>query len=173
MSAKSWVEGESATGNGYCAAMVECEVDILTGETQILKADILYDAGKSLSPLIDIGQVEGAFMIGAGHFLSEAMEYNEETGELMTIDTWEYKPPQSLDIPIEWNTVLLPHAPNPSGFLGSKVVGEPPLICSCAVLFAVKEAVLASRKEHGIDGWFALPAPATPEAVQLLCPTPR
>ena len=50
------------------------------------------------------------------------MEYNEETGELMTIDTWEYKPPQSLDIPIEWNTVLLPHAHNPSGFLGSKVV---------------------------------------------------
>ena len=152
--------------------MVEVEIDVLTGETQILQADILYDAGKSLSPLIDIGQVEGAFVIGLGHFLTEALEYDTATGELLTLDTWEYKPPQSLDIPIVWNTTLLPHAPNPTGFLGSKVVGEPPLICSTAVLYAVKDAVAAARVgSSGLAGAFDLPAPATPEAVQRLCPT--
>ena len=137
MCVKSWTEGFTISGNGYCAALVEVEVDILTGENAILQADILYDAGKSLSPLIDIGQVEGAFIIGAGQcedpqspmspatlfpldgfdadsseiaglfsFLSEAVEYSESTGALLTVDTWEYKPPQSLDIPIVWNTTL-------------------------------------------------------------------
>ncbi len=60
MCVKSWVTGMSASGNGYCAAVAEVEIDVLTGELQILQADVLYDAGKSLSPLIDIGQVEGS-----------------------------------------------------------------------------------------------------------------
>ena len=71
-------------------------------------------------------------MIGVGHLTTEALEYDRTTGELITFDTWEYKPPQSLDIPVVWNTTLLPHAPNPTGFMGSKVVGEPPLICANA-----------------------------------------
>eukprot|EP01052_Picozoa_sp_SAG31_P013868 SAG31_NODE_846_length_11539_cov_70.858392_2_plen_315_part_00 len=172
MCVKSWVEGMSVSGNGYCGAVVECEVDILTGENQIIQADVLYDAGKSLSPLIDIGQVEGAFLIGVGHFLTEAIEYDPDNGALLTIDTWEYKPPQSLDIPIVWNTTLLPHAPNPTGFLGSKVVGEPPLICSCAVFFAIKEAVRAAREQNRQNGWFPMRVPATPDVVQQLCPSP-
>ena len=173
MCVKSWVTGMSASGNGYCAAVAEVEIDVLTGELQIRQADILYDAGKSLSPLVDMGQVEGAFIIGVGHLTTEALEYSPETGELLTFDTWEYKPPQSLDIPIVWNTTLLPHAPNPSGFLGSKVVGEPPLICANAVLFAIKDAIAAARTGTGSkhDGWFAMPAPATPEVVQRLCPS--
>jgi hypothetical protein len=72
------------------------------GEVQILSTDMLYDCGQSLSPEIDIGQVEGAFMIGVGHFLTEGLEYDTATGALATFDTWEYKPPQSLDIPISW-----------------------------------------------------------------------
>jgi xanthine dehydrogenase/oxidase len=172
MCVKSWVTGMSASGNGYCAAVAEVEIDVLTGELQILQADVLYDAGKSLSPLIDIGQVEGAFMIGVGHLTTEALEWDRSTGEMITVDTWEYKPPQSLDIPIVWNTTLLPHAPNPTGFLGSKVVGEPPLICANAVLFAIKDAIAAARAGPGGagPGWFALPAPATPVVVQQLCP---
>jgi xanthine dehydrogenase/oxidase len=111
---------------------------------------------------------------------TESLDFDRASGELITKDTWEYKPPQSLDIPVVWNTTLLPHAPNPSGFLGSKVVGEPPLICSCAVFFAVKDAIAAARRQQqqgggsaaqGGAGWFALPVPATPAAVQALCPS--
>ena len=66
----------------------------------------------------------------------------------------------------------MPHAPNPSGFLGSKVVGEPPLICSNAVFFAIKDAVAAARAtaEQPNVEWFAMPVPATPVVVQQLCP---
>ena len=58
----------------------------------------------------------------------------------------------------------MPPAPNPSGFLGSKVVGEPPLICSNAVFFAIKDAVAAARAtaEQPNVEWFAMPVPATP-----------
>jgi xanthine dehydrogenase/oxidase len=100
----------------------------LTGEVQVLSADLLYDCGQSLSPEIDIGQVEGSFIIGVGHFLTEGLEYDSTTGALSTFDSWEYKPPQSLDIPIKWATTLLKDVKNPTGFHGSKAVGEPPLL---------------------------------------------
>ena len=93
------------------------ELDVLTGEIEILRSDLLYDCGKSLSPEIDLGQVEGAFMIGVGHFLTEGLEYDSKSGALKTFDTWEYKPPQSLDIPIEWNTTLLKDVVNTAGFM--------------------------------------------------------
>ena len=69
----------------------------------VISADLLYDCGKSLSPEIDLGQAEGAFMIGVGHFLTEGLEYDTTTGALLTFDTmtWEYKPPQCMDIPTD------------------------------------------------------------------------
>src|SRR5476649_2502152 len=45
----------------YGASVSEVVVDTLTGEWKLLKADALYDAGNSLNPAIDVGQVEGAF----------------------------------------------------------------------------------------------------------------
>ena len=62
------------------AGVSEVEVDILTGETEILRVDLHYDAGKSLNPAIDIGQAEGAFMMGVGHVLQEKVEYDRQTG---------------------------------------------------------------------------------------------
>ena len=50
----------------YGAAVSEVIVDTLTGEWKLLRADLLHDAGKSLNPAIDIGQVEGAFIQGMG-----------------------------------------------------------------------------------------------------------
>jgi xanthine dehydrogenase/oxidase len=124
MCVKSWVTGMSASGNGYCAAVAEVEIDVLTGELQILQADVLYDAGKSLSPLIDIGQVEGAFIIGVGHLTTEALEWDRSTGEMITFDTWEYKPPQSLDIPI---VPLPPSLPLPLSISPSRSLSLSPL----------------------------------------------
>jgi xanthine dehydrogenase large subunit len=50
----------------YGAAVSEVVVDTLTGEFKLLRADMLHDAGRSLNPAIDIGQVEGAFIQGMG-----------------------------------------------------------------------------------------------------------
>ena len=100
MSASVADAGLTVSGNSYASAVAVVELDVLTGESQILSADLLYDCGHSLSPEIDLGQAEGAFMIGVGHMMTEGLEYDSTTGELLTYDTWEYKPPQCQDIPL-------------------------------------------------------------------------
>lgn len=171
LSVKSWDHGMATSGNGYAAAVSVVEVDVLTGENQILSADLLYDCGKSLSPEIDLGQAEGAFMIGVGHFLTEGLEYDTETGALLTFDTWEYKPPQCMDIPITWSTSFLADVENPTGFHGSKAIGEPPILMSASVFFALKQAIYASRADAKIQGWVQLDAPASPAQVRQLLPS--
>ena len=171
LSVKSWDHGMATSGNGYAAAVSVVEVDVLTGENQIISADLLYDCGKSLSPEIDLGQAEGAFMIGVGHFLTEGLEYDTTTGALLTFDTWEYKPPQCMDIPISWSTSFLANVENPTGFHGSKAIGEPPILMSAAVFFALKQAIYASRADAKMEGWVQLDAPASPAQVRQLLPS--
>lgn len=98
----------------------EMEVDILTGKWQITRADILEDTGESLSPLIDVGQIEGGFVQGLGYWLTEKLVYDRQTGELKTFDTWEYHVPGAKDIPIDFRIKLFQKRPNPKGFLRSK-----------------------------------------------------
>ena len=64
------------------------EVDVLTGEIQILQTDILFDCGQSLNPMIDIGQVEGGFMMGLGYFMTEELIFDPSSGQLLTNGTW-------------------------------------------------------------------------------------
>jgi hypothetical protein len=75
------------------------QIDVLTGEVEILSTDIVYDSGTSLSPLVDIGQIEGAFVMGMGLFLTEKLAFDPTSGALQSLGTFEYKPPQALDIP--------------------------------------------------------------------------
>jgi len=165
-----WQEtlGKQITGpfqyQAYGAAIAETRVDILTGEVQVQRVDILYDCGTSLNPAIDIGQVEGGFVQGLGLYLSEKLEY-AASGQITTNGTWEYKPPSSKDIPIDFRVSLLSDAPNPNGVLSSKASGEPPMTLSASVYFAVKEAVMEARKAAGLGLSSVLPAPATPNIV--------
>merc|ERR1712098_101751 len=115
-------------------AITEVEVDILTGEMYIVRSDVLEDAGLSTSPIVDIGQIEGAFGMGLGLWTSEEVKHNPETGALLTMNTWEYKPPAAKDIPQDFRVSMLKNARNPMGVLSSKATGEPALLLSISVL---------------------------------------
>ena len=169
---------DSFPGFTYSAVCSEVEVDILTGETKILSADIVYDMGWSLNPAIDIGQVEGAFVQGIGYVMTEKLVFEpdgKEKGRLNTDNTWRYKPPAVSTIPLKMNTYLFPRnladsvPDEPYLLFSAKEVGEPPLVLACSVFFAIKSAVRASRLEHGLDGLFKMDAPATVQEVRRAC----
>eukprot|EP01134_Creolimax_fragrantissima_P005796 CFRG5796T1 len=145
----------------YCASATEVEVDILTGETEIKRVDIVYDGGKSLNPEVDLGQIQGAFTMASGLMLTEDYVRTMD-GALYSNGTWEYKLPQSLDIPIEFNVRFLDHSKNSAGVRGSKAVGEPPMQLGVCILLAAKNAVYAAKEELGKSmDHFQLDAPAT------------
>jgi xanthine dehydrogenase/oxidase len=167
-------------GFTYSACCSEVEIDVLTGESNVLRTDMLYDIGQSLNPAIDIGQIEGAFVMGLGYVLSEKLVWEpagtlNPTGKLNTPNTWTYKPPCAASIPIDFRVDLFPRedAPrvpeNPNDLMSSKGVGEPPLVLANTVFFAVKHAVLAARMEVGNLDWFQMEAPATVEEIRRLC----
>ena len=56
--------------------MTEVVIDTLTGENRILRADILHDTGTSLNPALDIGQIEGAYVQGAGWLTTEELVWD-------------------------------------------------------------------------------------------------
>ncbi|RHY63768.1 hypothetical protein DYB38_005792, partial [Aphanomyces astaci] len=136
------------------------EVDILTGEVNVLRTDIMYDCGKSFNPVIDIGQIEGAFVMALGLFFQESVEY-DAAGRLLTSGTWEYKVPSHKDIPEVLNVTLLDKSDNPRGVMSSKAVGEPPFQLVNSVYFALKYALRHSRLERNVTEFFQLDMPAT------------
>jgi xanthine dehydrogenase/oxidase len=169
---------DSFLGYTFSAACSVVEVDVLTGEVQIISSDIVYDTGWSLNPAIDVGQVEGAFVQGIGYLLSEWLvtePEGEQRGRLNTTNTWTYKPPAVSSIPLEMNVHLFPRElaasvpENPNDLFSSKEVGEPPLVLSASVFFALKDAIRASRVERGLDPLFRLDAPATVQEVRRAC----
>ena len=146
----------------YGAAVSEVEIDTLTGENRILRADILHDVGNSLNPALDIGQIEGGFIQGAGWLTTEALWWND-AGRLMTHAPSTYKIPVAGDIPPEFNVKLLENNINPEKTIyRSKAVGEPPLMLAMSVFFALRDAV-ASVADYRINP--RLHAPATPESI--------
>jgi len=154
--------------NSYSAAVTEVLVDILTGEHQILRTDILFDAGKSLNPVVDIGQVEGGYVFGLGLFLTEEITIDKTTGAPLQYNTWEYKPLTAFDIPLDFRVSLLNNSTNPVGFLSSKASGEPPLALGSGALIAIQHAISDYRAASGKDiKNFWINAPATPAATQL------
>ena len=146
----------------YGAAVVEVAIDTLTGEHRMLAVDILHDVGTSLNPAIDIGQIEGGFVQGAGWLTSEALVRDSHC-RLATHAPSTYKIPTAGDLPTRWRIDLLAESPNRSPTIHrSKAVGEPPLMLAFAVYHALRDAV-ASLAPEGIP--VALTAPATPESV--------
>jgi len=145
----------------YGAAVSEVVVDTLTGEWKLLQADILHDAGNSINPAIDIGQIEGAYIQGMGWLTSEELCWNQQ-GKLTTHAPSTYKIPTITDCPQKFTTRLYRSHNVEDTILRSKAVGEPPLLLPFSVFFAIRGAI-ASLADNRINP--PLRAPATPEAI--------
>jgi len=161
----SW-DRETMSGNpfgyyAYGASVSEVIVDTLTGEWKLLKADCLYDAGNSLNPAIDVGQVEGAFMQGMGWLTTEELWWNQQ-GKLMTHAPSTYKIPGVSDCPEDFNVRLFKNRNPFDSIHRSKAVGEPPLLLPFSVFLAIRDAV-ASVGGYKVNP--PLRAPATGEAI--------
>ena len=150
----------------YGTAAAEVEVDGFTGAYTTRRVDIVHDVGDSLSPLVDIGQIEGGFVQGAGWLTLEDLRWDtsdgEKRGRFLTQSASTYKLPSFSEMPVEFNVALLPRAHEEGAIYGSKAVGEPPLMLA----FAVREALREAAAAFGPAGVSVdLGSPATPEAV--------
>lgn len=145
----------------YGASVSEVQIDTLTGEHRLLRADLLHDAGSSINPEIDIGQVEGAFIQGMGWLTTEELYWNDK-GQLMTHAPSTYKIPAINDCPDDLRVSLFKNRNHEDTIMRSKAVGEPPLLLSFSVFFAIRDAI-ASLADYKIDP--PLNAPATCEEI--------
>jgi xanthine dehydrogenase large subunit len=145
----------------YGAAVAEVLVDTLTGEWKLQRVDALYDAGRSLNPAIDIGQVEGAFIQGMGWLTTEQLWWNEG-GKLMTHAPSTYKIPGISDCPEDFRVRLFENGNVEDSIHRSKAVGEPPLLLPFSVFFAIRDAI-SSVGGHRFHP--PLNAPATSEEI--------
>jgi xanthine dehydrogenase large subunit len=164
---KIWWDRAKLTGRpffyfAYGAAVSEVAIDTLTGESRLLRVDILHDVGRSLNPAIDMGQVEGGFIQGMGWLTSEELVWNAK-GELLTHAPSTYKIPTAGDWPAIANVRLLEDSPNVEDtILRSKAVGEPPLMLAISVYYAIRDAIAACGSAKAGP---KLRAPATPETI--------
>jgi xanthine dehydrogenase large subunit len=159
-------ERDTATGKpflyfAYGASCSEVTIDTLTGEMKIDRVDILHDVGASLNPAIDIGQIEGGFVQGAGWLTTEELVFDAE-GRLRTHAPSTYKIPTASDVPEDFRVRLWESEGNEASTIyRSKAVGEPPVMLANSVFSAITFAVASLRP--GVAP--PLNAPATPEAI--------
>ncbi|WP_240757633.1 xanthine dehydrogenase molybdopterin binding subunit [Nakamurella flava] len=160
------MQGEPFKYFAYGAACSEVEVDGFTGAYRVLRADIVHDVGDSLSPLIDVGQIEGGFVQGTGWLTLEELRWDTSDGphrgRLNTQAASTYKIPSFSEMPEHFAVHLFEKATESGVVYGSKAVGEPPLMHA----FSVREALRAAAAAFGPEGHSVdLRSPATPEAV--------
>ncbi len=150
----------------FGAAATEVEVDGFTGAYRVRRADILHDAGDSLSPMIDLGQVEGGYVQGLGWLTLEELQWDTsdgpDRGRLLTQAASTYKLPSFSEMPEEFNVALFDDAREEGAIYGSKAVGEPPLMLAISAREALRQAI-AGFGPAGAS--VVLEAQTTPEAV--------
>uniref|UniRef100_A0A182SAW1 Aldehyde oxidase/xanthine dehydrogenase a/b hammerhead domain-containing protein n=1 Tax=Anopheles maculatus TaxID=74869 RepID=A0A182SAW1_9DIPT len=139
--------------NVWALSCAEIELDVLTGNVLLHRVDILEDAGQTLNPEIEIGQIE-------------ALIYDRTTGELLTNRSWNYRPPGAKDIPVDFRIRLLQNTINPTGVQRSKATGEPAVNMAVVVLFALRNAINEARLDAGAPReWVPLGSPCTPDRI--------
>ncbi len=142
----------------YGASLTEVEIDCLRGTYDILGVEIVHDVGRSLSPEIDRGQVEGGVIQGIGWSTIEQLRYGEDGRMLTAVNS--YKIPDIKFVPDRFSIHLLEDSSNPYAVCNSKAVGEPPYIHGIGAYFAILKALRSVRKDKPIPS-----LPLTPEKV--------
>ncbi|XP_059612743.1 uncharacterized protein LOC132259207 [Phlebotomus argentipes] len=166
------MEKDRISYNVYGVSCAEMEIDVLTGDFLLRRVDISQDVGESLNPDIDIGQIEGAFVMGLGYWLQEKIIHHPDTGEILTNRTWNYKPPGAKDIPVDFRVSFMNKQNLPVGLLGAKGTGEPATALSIVAIFALRNAIESARESAGFESSFiALKCPTTKEDILLLSGT--
>jgi len=148
----------------YGAAVAEVMIDTLTGENKILRVDILHDAGQPINPVIELGQIEGGFLQGAGWLTMEEVKW-KPNGQITTYSPSTYKIPAVSDMPESFNVEIFKDGKNYEKVINkSKTTGEPPLMNAMSVFFAIKDAI-SSVGNYDITP--IIDAPATPEKILM------
>jgi xanthine dehydrogenase large subunit len=158
----------------YGVAAAEVEVDGFTGAYRTRRVDVVHDVGDSLSPLVDLGQIEGGFVQGVGWLTLEDLRWDTSDGDgrgrLTTQAASTYKLPSFSEMPEDFRVAMLEQAHEEGAVYGSKAVGEPPLMLA----FSVREALRQACAAFGPPGTSVeLSSPATPEAVYWALETAR
>ncbi|HJQ33982.1 MAG TPA: molybdopterin cofactor-binding domain-containing protein [Pyrinomonadaceae bacterium] len=125
----------------YSAAVAEVEVDADTGYVNVPRIWVAHDIGRSINPMLVMGQVEGGVYMGLGEALMEEMVYRENRNVVHKFPSvLEYKSPTTLEM-CDVFTYLVEDA-DPNGPFGAKEVGQGPLLpVMPAVANAVYDAV--------------------------------
>ncbi len=175
------LQGKAFYYNCYGAAVTEVEIDTRTGEWWLKAVDIVHDAGQSINPAVDLGQIEGAYIQGMGWLTMEECVWDLKgkktedgkgnvqfsgRGKLLTHGPSTYKIPVASDVPEHFKVSFFDgQNVKPTPFR-SKAVGEPPLMLALSAYFALRDAVSASA-DHKVR--VDLTAPATPERILMAC----
>ena len=148
----------------YGAAVSEVIVDTLTGENKISRVDILHDAGRTINPAIELGQIEGGFVQGAGWLTMEEVKW-KPNGQITTHSPSTYKIPAVSDMPEQFNVEIYKYGKNIENVVNkSKTTGEPPLMNAMSVFFAIKDAIASVSDYKSAPN---INAPATPENILM------
>ena len=148
----------------YGAAVSEVMIDTLTGENKISRVDILHDAGHAINPAIELGQIEGGFLQGAGWLTMEEVKW-KANGQITTHSPSTYKIPAINDMPENFYVEIFKDGKNNENVVNkSKTTGEPPLMNAMSVFFAIKDAISSVGNYNLVP---ILDAPATPEKILM------
>jgi len=157
----------------FAGTMTETEVNVLTGNVRIIRADIIGDVGNSPNPTLDLGQLYGGYIFSLGAMFKEERIFDQNTGRQTILDTWDYKPPCIVDIPQVFNVDFYgatgSAAINVNGYpnlLGGKDMNELTASAAVSAFFAAKAAVRAFRTQNGLSSQFDVFTPATPDRIQ-------
>jgi xanthine dehydrogenase large subunit len=170
------IDGRPEYYNNMSVTLTEVELDCLTGQVEIVHSELRMDMGKSMNPLVDMGQLQGAFLIGSGHALCEVQNRSgvsvEREGEWepdTQVDWFDYHPPTPWEGPKKWHMVIEPGDENKTkGTMGDKSVGETgAMLGFSSVYSAVQAATYAMQEENGIDKKKVKPSPTIPMTVNI------